>query len=336
MSLGILARLEWTGVPHMPIKKPKSEAPQMELDLCAGSDTVHHVIDSPETVQLHYQNEFGRLYLGDSICWLKSLEPQSADMVFADPPYNLNKAEWDAFGSLKEYVEWSTIWIAQAARVLRPEGTMYVCGFSEILAHICVAAAHHFRGYRWLVWHYKNKANLGSDWGRSHESIVHFRKGGKQTFNIDNVRIPYGAHTLRYPVHPQAETSQYGKNGNGKKHDNWTPNPKGAKPKDVFDIPTTCNGMLEKTPHPTQKPEELLRRLLLASTDKGDLVLDPFSGSGTTAVVAQQLKRSWLACDNCRQYNEWAIQRLTHVTERPIEAWIQLDNETAMRREAIR
>lgn len=85
--------------------------------------------------------------------------------------------------------------------------------------------------------------------------------------NTDDVRIPYRAHTLKYPSHPQAETSQYG-NGKTKKQDNWTPNPLGAKPKDVIEIPTTCNGMNEKTPHPTQKPEELLRRLILGSSNE--------------------------------------------------------------------
>ena len=78
--------------------------------------------------------------------------------------------------------------------------------------------------------------------------------------NIDDVCAPYGAHTLKYPSHPQAETSAYGI-GASKTRENWTPHPKGEKPKDVIDIPTMCNGMGEKTPHPTQKPEELLRNL---------------------------------------------------------------------------
>jgi site-specific DNA-methyltransferase (adenine-specific) len=211
-----------------------------------------------------------------------------------------------------------------------------VCGFSEILADVKVAAMPFFKGCRWIVWHYKNKANLGGDWGRSHESIVHFRKSKDFTFNIDDVRIPYGAHTLKYPVHPQAETSQYGGNSNGKNRDHWVPNPKGAKPKDVMDIPTTSNGMGEKTPHPTQKPEELLRKLLLASSNPGDTVLDPFSGSGTTLVVAEQLGRRWLGCDTNAEYNSWAVKRLENVGGRSVAYWIQFDAETAQRRESIR
>lgn len=293
-------------------------------------------LDSNEPVQLHFETKSGKLFRGDSLDWLTSLQSETVDLIFADPPYNLKKADWDDFESHEHYVEWSRAWIEQAARALKKNGTLYVCGFSEILADVKVAAMPFFKSCRWIIWHYKNKANLGSDWGRSHESIVHFRKGKELTFNIDEVRIPYGAHTLKYPSHPQAETSNFGKNGSGKLRENWIPNPKGAKPKDVLDIPTTCNGMGEKTPHPTQKPEELLRKLVLASSNPGDLIADPFSGSGTTAVVAEQLGRRWLACDCNAEYNEWAIERLNHVPRRSIEDWIRFDSETAARRESIR
>jgi site-specific DNA-methyltransferase (adenine-specific) len=240
--------------------------------------------------QLQYEHPNGCLYQGDSLRWLEFLNDCSVDMVFADPPYNIKKANWDNFENQEKYIEWSVKWIRQASRVLKSTGSLYVCGFSEILADLKHPASKYFRHCRWLIWHYKNKANLGNDWGRSHESIIHFRKSDAAKPNIDDIRIPYGAHTLKYPSHPQAESSAYGK-GENKKHDNWTPHPKGAKPKDVFDIPTTCNGMGEKTPHPTQKPEELIRKLVLASSNEGDLVIDPFSGSGTTAVVAEQLRR---------------------------------------------
>jgi len=275
----------------------------------------------------------GVLYEGDSLAWLTLLKNESIDLIFADPPYNINKAEWDNFESQEKYIEWSLKWIEQAARILKPAGSMYVCGFSEILADIKHPAMKFFKSCRWLVWHYKNKANLGSDWGRSHESIIHLRKNGKANLNIDSVRISYGAHTLKYPSHPQAETSQY---GNGKRQDVWQPNPLGAKPKDVFDIPTTCNGMEEKTPHPTQKPEELLRKLILASSNEGETVLDPFSGSGTTLVVAEQLGRKWFGCDSNSEYNEWAVKRIENVKQMSIEQWIEFDRKNRARRESIR
>ena len=150
----------------------------------------------------------GKIFQGDSIAWLKSLETSSVDLVVADPPYNIGKADWDNFESQEAYIEWSMEWIAEAARVLKPSGSLYICGFSEILADLKHPASRYFKACRWLVWHYRNKANLGNDWGRSHESILHFRKSEKQKLrSIDYLRIPYGAHTLRYPSHPQAETS---------------------------------------------------------------------------------------------------------------------------------
>jgi site-specific DNA-methyltransferase (adenine-specific) len=309
--------------------------PQLELEVRHQNGTTYPV-ESADGAQLHYENRHGRLYLGNSLTWLKDLKSETVDLVFADPPYNIKKADWDNFESNDHYVAWSRDWLEQAARVLKKNGTLYVCGFSEILADVKVAAMPFFKGCRWIIWHYKNKANLGGDWGRSHESIVHFRKSKDFTFNIDEIRIPYGAHTLKYPSHPQAETSNFGKNGNGKHRENWIPNPKGAKPKDVMDIPTTCNGMGEKTPHPTQKPEELLRKLVLASSNPGDVVADPFSGSGTTSVVAEQLGRRWLACDSNKEYNEWAIERLDCVVRRSVADWIKFDAETAQRRESIR
>jgi site-specific DNA-methyltransferase (adenine-specific) len=322
----------------MPVQTKSPPPPQPELNgLELKPRGITHFLAQPSNeAQLQFESKSGKLFFGDSVKWLTSMDTATVDLIFADPPYNIKKAEWDDFESHEEYVEWSTKWLKEAARVLKKDGTLFVCNFSEILADVKVAAMPFFQSCRWIVWHYKNKANLGADWGRSHESIIHFRKSKNFQLNIDDIRIPYGAHTLKYPVHPQAETSQYGKNGNGKERDHWTPHPKGAKPKDVMDIPTTCNGMNEKTPHPTQKPEELLRRLVLSASKADDLVVDPFSGSGTTAVVCEQLGRRWQACDCNADYNEWAVARLNGIPRKSIEAWIQFDRETAARRESIR
>ena len=283
---------------------------------------------------LFYKHPDGELWQGNSIEWLKSMNDESIDLIFADPPYNIKKANWDSFESQEEYIKWSLQWIEQAARILKPTGTLYICGFSEILADLKHPASKYFTSCRWIIWHYKNKANLGNDWGRSHESILHFRKTRDFIFNIDEIRIPYGEHTLNYPSHPQAETSQYGKGRNG--NHIWEPNPHGAKPKDVLEIPTTCNGMHEKTPHPTQKPEELLRKFILTSSNVGEVVLDPFCGSGTTPVCAEQLQRKWLACDLSPEYLDWAANRIELVEDWPIEKWIKYDFENLKRRNSIR
>jgi len=284
--------------------------------------------------KLYYKHKNGQLWLGDSIEWLKKIETGSVDLIFADPPYSIKKANWDNFESQEKYIEWSIQWIKETSRILNDTGSLYICGFSEILADLKHPASKYFKSSRWLVWFYKNKANLGNDWGRSHESILLFRKTKSFKFNIDFVRIPYNNHTLKYPNHTQAETSQY---GNGKNNNKiWKPNPLGAKPKDVFEIPTINNGMQEKTPHPTQKPEELVRKIILASSDENDLVLDPFCGSGTTPVCSTQLNRKWLSCDLSSEYLDWTIDRLENIPEWSIEKWKKYDFDNLQRRNLIR
>lgn len=295
----------------------------------------HEDMVSPPT----YIRKNGIIYSENCLTWLKTIKDNSIDLIFSDPPYNIKKADWDRFESQEEYIKWSLQWIAEASRILKPTGSLYICGFSEILADLKHPSMKYFTGCRWLVWHYRNKANLGKDWGRSHESILHLRKSNKNfELNIDDIRIPYNNHTLKYPVHPQAQTSQYAhqKTNEEKNYQNWQPNPLGAKPKDVFEVPTTCNGMGEKTKHPTQKPEELLRKLILASSKKGDIILDPFSGSGTSLVAAEQLQRLWIGCDINQEYNSWAITRIDNIVHRTLDKWIEFDRENAKRREAMR
>jgi site-specific DNA-methyltransferase (adenine-specific) len=236
----------------------------------------------------------GELWKADVLELLGRLPDGSARLVLTDPPYAIAKEEWDEFESLAAYVDWCDAWLAEVRRVLAPGGSAYVCGFSEILAEIKVRSAPRFAECRWLVWAYRNKANLGRDWGRSHESILHLRatKGGG--IDVDAVRVPYNAHTTRYPARVQAVSSQYARSG---RRDTWQPNPLGAKPRDVLDIPVLCNGMAEKTAHATQKPEALIEKLVLASSRPGELVVDPFVGSGTTAVVAARLGRRFLCGD---------------------------------------
>lgn len=254
----------------------------------------------------YFETEFGACFNVDCVDFLRRLPDASVDLVIADPPYNIKKAQWDTFESQRAYIDWSMSWIKEAARALTPEGSLYICGFSEILADLKWAASHMFKGCKWLVWFYRNKANMTNDWGRSHESILHFRKERNFIFNIDEVRIPYNQHTLKYPKRGQAVTSQY---GNGKDY-LWSPNPNGAKPKDVFEIPTISNHAWEKTEHPTQKPVELIKKLVLASSNANSVIVDPFGGSGTTFAVAEALQRSWLGSENSTEYCEMARQRL--------------------------
>jgi site-specific DNA-methyltransferase (adenine-specific) len=287
----------------MPKRPPKIRA----APLAVPAD-----LDAADAPRLALETERGRLYLADCMDVLGALPDGSARLVFADPPYNTAREAWDEFPSLQAYTDWCDAWLAEVERVLAPDGTAYVCGFSEILAEVKARSAARFGGgCRWLVWTYRNKANLGSDWGRAHESLLHLRKGRRFVMNVDAVRVPYNAHTTRYPERVQAVSSQYG--GAGARRDRWLPHPLGAKPRDVLEIPTICNGMEEKTDHPTQKPEELLRRIVLASSDPGDLVVDPFAGSGTTLVVADREGRRWVGGDSDPRYVGLARSRLNSV-----------------------
>ena len=209
---------------------------------------------------------------------------------------------------------------------------MYIMGFPEILAHIKVAVSPMFADCKWLTWYYRNKANLSKDWGRSHESILHLRKSREFTFNIDAVRIPYNNHTLKYREHPQALTSQY---GNGKPY-NWTPNPLGAKPRDVIEMPTLCNTTNEKTTHPTQKPLELIRKFILASSNEGDLVIDPFGGSGTTYVICEKYNRRWFGCEIDENYCKIIKERLQHPEQFTSDRVTMNEEKLTQRREKLR
>ena len=113
-----------------------------------------------------FETGHGKLFNEDVVTFFKSIETSSVQLIFADPPYNIKKAEWDTFESQKEYVDWSMEWIGEAQRVLTPNGSLYICGFSEILADLKWAASSLFKGCKWLVWYYRNKANLTNDWGR--------------------------------------------------------------------------------------------------------------------------------------------------------------------------
>ena len=275
----------------------------------------------------------GALFCLDAKKFLSSLPSESVNTVFTDPPYNIRKAEWDKFASLEDYKQWVHEWLVECQRVLKPEGTMYLMGFSEILAHVSVMAEQLFSSTRWLIWHYRNKPNMSdSDWVRSHEGILHLRKSSSSPFYNEYIREPYNKHTKKYPERAQGKTSQY---GNGKDHV-WAPDNRGAKPRDVIDIPAISNGMKESTPHPTQKPEELLRRLLLAVNRPGDLVVDPFGGSGTTYVVCEQLKLTWLGSELEEDYCEMATRRLTEVPEHDLAYWLQQDWKRQLHRQKVR
>lgn len=299
-----------------------------------------------------FETRLGRLYNCDALDLLRSIKSESVDVIFADPPYNIGKTEWDEFSSMEKYLDWTEQWIREGYRILKEEGTMFVMGFSEILAHVTVRASQVFPNYRWLIWAYRNKPSLGkTDWVRSHEGILHLRKGESFTFNMDLIREPYNKHTRKYPERAQGETSQYGRSSeNSTKGYLWAPNRSGAKPRDIIEVPVISNSAAERTKHPTQKPEELLRKLLLAVTNAGelqadlienssgpaDLIVDPFGGSGTTYTVCEQFKLRWLGSENNLEYCEMVANRIRELPNEPLQYWLKLDQKRRRHRRKIR
>jgi len=110
-----------------------------------------------QTIRQVFASDNGALYHGDSLIWLNTIPNASVDLVFADPPYNIKKADWDYFHSNQHYLDWSMEWITQVHRILKPTGTFYICGFSEIIADLVSPCMSLFHSVKWLIWHYKNK-----------------------------------------------------------------------------------------------------------------------------------------------------------------------------------
>ena len=185
--------------------------------------------------------EWNKIYNEDCIQGLKKLENNCADIIIADPPYNIGMN----FGnnhdnlSIEEYKTWAGQWIMECFRVLKPSGTMYIYGFSEILAHISTLID--IRKQRWLIWHYTNK-NIPSlnFWQRSHESIICTWKE-KPNFNRDKVREPYTENFLKNSA-GKIRNSTKGRFSNGTKETIYNAHPKGALPRDVFNISTLAGG----------------------------------------------------------------------------------------------
>lgn len=253
-----------------------------------------------------------KIYNIDILKGIKKINSNSCDIIIADPPYNIGKD----FGnnsdkrSFKDYLIWCDSWINECLRVLKPDGTLFIYGFSEILAYIFVRIPVH---KRWLVWHYINK-NMPSVkfWQRSHESIIACWKGNVPRFNIDLVRVPYTKSFIKSSgkIRP-ATKSRFYKNGN--KATVYNANPLGAMPRDVIDIPALAGGagFRERVNHPTQKPLALCDILIKsAKPKKGGLILVPFAGSGSECVAAKLNKINFIGFEINPKYVKLSEKRV--------------------------
>lgn len=259
------------------------------------------------------------ILLGDSLKILPTLPTGSAQIVIADPPYNIGKD----FGNnsdkqpMEEYLAWCETWITECLRVLKPNGTMFIYGFSEILALILSKVPHNIHR-RWIIWHYTNK-NVPSlhFWQRSHESIVVLWKSDK-VFHRDDIREAYTDGFLKGAAGKERKATK-GRFSKGDKKTTYTAHEGGALPRDVIKIPALAGGagMNERVDHPTQKPlalcDRLLRSCRQAPTD--GFVLVPFAGSGSECVAAKNLGLPFVGIEINPDYVELIRGRLRTQTE---------------------
>lgn len=249
---------------------------------------------------------------GDALQVLPTLSSESAQCILVDPPYNIGKD----FGNdsdrqeMTAYLDWCDRWIAECIRILKPNGTMYIYGFSEILALILARIPMNIQR-RWIVWHYTNK-NVPSlkFWQRSHESILVLWKTSK-VFNRDDVREPY-TQTFLDNAAGKVRKATKGRFSKGEKETTYNHHPNGALPRDVIKVPALAGGAgkKERVDHPTQKPLELCTRLLKACKQEDGYVLVPFAGSGSECVAAKMLGLPFLGIELNPDYVKLATQRL--------------------------
>jgi site-specific DNA-methyltransferase (adenine-specific) len=238
--------------------------------------------------------KINKVYLGDCIEVMKTLPDKSIDLIFADPPFNIG-IKYDVYNdnmSYEEYYQWSEKWIQETYRLLKDNGSMYIAIGDEFAAEINIIlkrTGFYFRN--WIIWYYTFGQNQKKKFNRSHTHILYFTKDKKRfVFNDKDIRVP-SARQLIYK--------------------DKRANPIGKIPDDVWQFSRVCGTFKERIEkHPCQMPESLLELIIKASSNKGDLVLDPFGGTGTTAAAAKKLNRNFITIEISKEYYEIILKRL--------------------------
>ena len=238
-----------------------------------------------------------KVYDADCLELLMYIPDQSVDLIIADPPYYHMKGEFDfAFHSEQEYVNWCVSWVAECYRVLKPTGAFYCWCSGLMLDKISVYVLDRFDWIRrnLIVWNYSTGRPEKAAY-RYETEFLWFYSNPQHLLNHDAVRIPY---------HPGAEKDR-------------RKNPKGKTCGNVWEFPRIMSNYRESTGHPTQKPEKLAERMILASSQPGDLVLVPFAGSGSELVPCVQNGRDFLAAEiNSTYVQQMLLPRLERAIER--------------------
>ena len=250
---------------------------------------------------------------GDCIAGMRAMDADSTDIVICDPPYNIGKdfgcgAKKDK-QDMSEYLAWCDEWIAECIRILKPNGTLYIYGFSEILAFIRVRITINVK---WVVWHYTNKVTPSLNfWQRTHESILCCSKG-KPHFNRDDVREPYTDTFLKNAAGKVRKATK-GRFSDGKRETVYKAHANGALPRDVIKISALAGGAgkKERVNHPTQKPLALCEKLIKAAKNGEDtLLVVPFAGSGSELVAAKRENINFIGFEINGEYVALCNERL--------------------------
>jgi len=276
---------------------------------------------------------------GDCIRKMKSFEAGCVDLVFADPPFNIGYQydEYDDKREYDDYLAWSREWIGQVKRILKDDGTFWLAIGDEYAAELKVAATRELglTCRSWVVWYYTFGVHCQTKFTRSHAHLFHFVKDPKRfTFNADAIRVP----SARQLVYADKRANPKGRmpddtwiappaschdpdSPHGLLHDynGWVLRPQDvpggfSAGSDTWYYPRVCGTFKERQGfHGCQMPEQVLGRIIKACSNEGDVVLDPFSGSGTTVAVAKKLNRRYIGIELSSDYAKQMRDRLKEI-----------------------
>ncbi|MES2594741.1 MAG: site-specific DNA-methyltransferase [Verrucomicrobiota bacterium] len=248
---------------------------------------------------------------GDAIAKLKTLPASVAQVIIADPPYFnvLENEDWDTqWKTATHYIAWCEAWAAEALRVLRPDGLCFIFGQlgkrEHTFLHLMSRLTHQHQFHDLIIWDRAVGYNERRDsFTPQYEMVLVLRKSDEVKFNKDAVRIPYDAKTIENYMRDPRYKNKTARRAHLEA---------GKFATNILRVTSLKGNSKEKCGHPSQKPIDLIEKLILCSTDVGDLVVDPFLGSGTTAAAAKKLKRKWLGIEKDSNYIRIAKSRLTN------------------------
>jgi len=245
------------------------------------------------------------IYLENSLLALKKLPAESVDLIIADPPYNIGKNFGQGKISMKkdEYYNWNLAWIEEAHRVLKSTGSIYICIDWQSSCMFQNILEKYFIVQNRITWKRDKGRGSKSNWKNNMEDIWFATKSDEYTFNLDAVKEK---REVKAPYIDSEGNPKDWFEENGQKY-------RLTHPSNIWtDLIVPFWSMPENTEHPTQKPEKLIEKLILASSNNDNLILDPFLGSGTTAVVAKKLKRSYLGFELDKKFYILSHKRLNN------------------------